>query len=1014
MIPEELVLNGIYSYRSVQKVDFKRLVSDRLFGIFGNVGSGKSTILEAITFCLYGETDRLTKADGRSYNLMNLSSDKLELEFTFRNGEDRYRFVTKGKRKKTDFKSITMDHNRYQWVDGNWEKTEKKTEEILGVSYENFKKTIIIPQGKFQEFLQLSATDRSKMLKSIFNLDRFDLFASTKRMANTTESELDTINGSLIELEDYSEEKLDSLKKEKESIAKELKKLAKELEVKTLSFNTLEVQKNNFQKLVRLEKEMEESTDLEPSYRERNSNLEKFNLCYSGFHQLLSDESRVLKDLKDLESKLNSGKESLQKQESDYLVIQQNYLKAKENLDTKSEKIKKNEEWNHFKNVLESKKNLSEFKLKLSRKTETGQKIEANFKNMDSEISRWKEELKERKKGRKDSGEIYQKKEQIQTILMKKETISKQVESISGIRKELQEKEVTLKSLIQDIFEEPVGFEEFSEKSNQLKQTLDSEIEALEILSPETIRKIKAGLKPGDLCPICSTEINDSNHFTEIKSSDEIEIGLKSLKSKRTLVIDTGNAFLKEFTKWEVLESRKLEIEKEISLNQQTLVGLPFTEMEIPELKKALGGILDELKIYEKDSTEIQNLETNLEKKESEFKKISMERESLQKETNLIEKDIAILEDKILREEKEISEEVSSKALKLSPEEIEKRIALQNDLIANIESEFEKESKTKDNCLSAIHNLKGSIEELERKKKSGLEEISILDKKLKSELKKAKFQDLEEVKKVLNQSFDPEKERKEIDAFFHNLETLKKSISELKKELEKNEFSEELYAKVSEELTRLNEWNAELNQKSGAIENDIKLATERIQRKIELLEIRKNLSDRLANLKTIRKLFEAQGFVNYVSQIFLKDLCESANERFFLFTGNKLRLELGADNSFSVRDYYNNGEMRSIKTLSGGQLFQASLAMAIALSDRISTSVSAKENFFFLDEGFGSLDQESLDIVFQTLKSLRNENRIVGLISHVEEMKSEIATYLKVTNTEEKGSRITQSWTSDS
>ena len=101
-----------------------------------------------------------------------------------------------------------------------------------------------------------------------------------------------------------------------------------------------------------------------------------------------------------------------------------------------------------------------------------------------------------------------------------------------------------------------------------------------------------------------------------------------------------------------------------------------------------------------------------------------------------------------------------------------------------------------------------------------------------------------------------------------------------------------------------------------------------------------------------------------------------------------------------------------MKTLSGGQTFQASLSLALALAESIQKFNQSNQNFFFLDEGFGSLDKESLQIVFDTLKSLQKENRIVGIISHVEDLQQEIDTYLKITNDEEKGSIINSSWES--
>ena len=150
--------------------------------------------------------------------------------------------------------------------------------------------------------------------------------------------------------------------------------------------------------------------------------------------------------------------------------------------------------------------------------------------------------------------------------------------------------------------------------------------------------------------------------------------------------------------------------------------------------------------------------------------------------------------------------------------------------------------------------------------------------------------------------------------------------------------------------------------------------------------------------------------MNYISSVYLQNLCNAANDRFFRLTRQKLSLEITPDNNFQVRDFMNGGKIRSVKTLSGGQTFQAALSLALALADNIQKITESNQNFFFLDEGFGSLDKESLNIVFDTLKSLRKENRIVGVISHVEEMQQEIDVHLLIENQSEKGSAIHSSW----
>ena len=181
MIPIELKIKGLYSYQKEQIIDFTKLTSAGLFFIFCPVGSGKSSILEAIIYAIYGKTDKLNQSgDNRHYNMMNLKSDELLIDLIFEAGKEQnsYRSIVTGRRNSKRFDDVkALVRKAYKKEGDDWIPIEnERLEEAVGLSYENFKRTIIIPQGQFQDFLQLEKTKRTRMMKELFNLDKIELY----------------------------------------------------------------------------------------------------------------------------------------------------------------------------------------------------------------------------------------------------------------------------------------------------------------------------------------------------------------------------------------------------------------------------------------------------------------------------------------------------------------------------------------------------------------------------------------------------------------------------------------------------------------------------------------------------------------------------------------------------------------------------------------------------------------------------------------------------------------------
>ncbi|OUM90120.1 MAG: hypothetical protein BAA01_11285 [Bacillus thermozeamaize] len=180
MRPIALTLRGLHSFRETQEVDFVRLCEGGVFGIFGPTGSGKSTLLDAITLALYGKVER---AANNTQGILNHAEDELAVSFTFELGGAREtrRYRVERSFRRAGEHALRTAACRLLDVTGE-EKVvladkagivNQKIEELLGLSSEDFTRAVVLPQGKFAEFLTLKGAERREMLQRIFNLEKY-------------------------------------------------------------------------------------------------------------------------------------------------------------------------------------------------------------------------------------------------------------------------------------------------------------------------------------------------------------------------------------------------------------------------------------------------------------------------------------------------------------------------------------------------------------------------------------------------------------------------------------------------------------------------------------------------------------------------------------------------------------------------------------------------------------------------------------------------------------------------
>jgi len=179
MKPLELTFRGLNSYCDEQRIDFQELGAHGLFGIFGPTGSGKSTILDAITLALYGTVDR---AVSNTRGIINQNEDELHVSFSFELGDNRYVVERTFGRSSSDPEGTRSKYARLHRVgdDGSPQvlsdgvtDTSKAVQELLGLTSDDFLRAVVLPQGKFDEFLKLTGASRGEMLERIFNLEQY-------------------------------------------------------------------------------------------------------------------------------------------------------------------------------------------------------------------------------------------------------------------------------------------------------------------------------------------------------------------------------------------------------------------------------------------------------------------------------------------------------------------------------------------------------------------------------------------------------------------------------------------------------------------------------------------------------------------------------------------------------------------------------------------------------------------------------------------------------------------------
>ena len=249
----------------------------------------------------------------------------------------------------------------------------------------------------------------------------------------------------------------------------------------------------------------------------------------------------------------------------------------------------------------------------------------------------------------------------------------------------------------------------------------------------------------------------------------------------------------------------------------------------------------------------------------------------------------------------------------------------------------------------------------------------------------------------------------EIDTYYTSARKTEEQILYLKNKLGNRHIEEEDWRRQKEERDSARNQINTLTSSLLLLDHQIQEMTERLTEKQKLEEQWEKETHKKDMIKELEQLFKGNAFIEYVAQAKLAYIAREASVILSKISGGNYTLEINESAEFIIRDNKNGGAIRPSDTLSGGEMFITSLALALALSSSIQLNGAAPLEFFFLDEGFGSLDDDLLDTVMNSLEQLQSKKRSIGIISHVEAIQTRVPVKLLVTPSDlsQKGSQIT-------
>ena len=989
----ELKEFGPYKY---EIVEWDKIINEPIFLITGKTGSGKSTLFDAFVYALYNKTTsgkdiaslRTKTADDKTRTTVIFD---FELKNKLYRVERTLAYTKKGNKNQTSGKVALIEivDNNENILATKEQDVKEKIEQIIGLDDKQFCQLIILPQGKFKDFLLSKSSEKKETLRSLFNtffyqkfidkissyakeqdndyklkerelITKFDQFIFDEKLDKFEFLKEENFENVIIQINNQGnivsekENALANLNKELEKIREEYTKIIK-LNDKFVEFDEL---KEKHEELTKEENNIIEIQNIIKKLEELEKNIDRI----SEYNKLIMKENELVK-----------RKENLEKDFKDYSNKRDSNLKLGEQIEVEQKEIEA------VKNKLAEAKyfydNISTFELAFKEKKECETKIKEFDKNK-LELSEYKENILKLEQSNKKELE---KSESLKTNISKFDLsiVKKEVE-VENLKKYKNEKSSLEKNKVE--------LEAKIDKLKLLRQKqsdLKNKVEELEKnKEKEILNTFLEKLHDGDNCPLCQQKIIHVPEVIDVKHEED------------TLINKEYEDTNKEIIRLETIISNEQDDYKklQLQLNEQEKVINFDSESELESIKE------------EKEENE-KSLKASL---------ITIEENQIQLET-LNSKVIEL--EKIIESEGDLKEKLALANSKI--EEYNKKVQLniidfkeyykgQEQQVTEFNNNFKKYTEEKSQLQLkekeleiAIKNNKEHIISIN----SDLEEL--LDKFNNSKLKEY-YSDFKEAHEAIEDLKDLKDYKEKVDTYNLAKKSLANNIKKLEKELSKEVKPnlEEIKERVQLQEEKVSDFGKQLAVQKNTYNTNKELYSELYDEfkvwESNIKEVREiiTLSNVLSGKTESKKSLET-----YVQGYYLDLILEAGSKRLLQMSNDRYRFERRIEKAkggglqgldIEIYDVYLNSN-RIVNSLSGGELFLASLSLALGLAEVIQNeSGGISLETIFIDEGFGSLDSETLDTAITTLIDLQSYGRNIGIISHVSELKDRIRSKVEV------------------